>query len=120
MCGIAGFFNLDRAPADAGVLERMTSLQRHRGPGHHGMYLCSLARGELVELHDDAPWPDGDWDGGLGFNRLSILDPSPRGHQPMLNDARNVMIAYNGEVYNALGYTRELEQNGFRFRSRTD
>lgn len=56
----------------------------------------------------------------MGFNRLSILDLSERGHQPMLNDDGNVFIAFNGEIYNAFDFKAELEAAGAQFRSRTD
>ena len=50
MCGIAGFFNLNGAPADPAVLRRMTDVQRHRGPDDQGFVLFSLKDGQSVEL----------------------------------------------------------------------
>lgn len=118
MCGIAGFINLDRAPADPAVLARMSDLIRHRGPDDRGLVTWSLAGGTVAELSGEAAVPGAD--SGVGFHRLKILDLSEHGHQPMLNADRSVMIAFNGEVYNAFDFTRELEAAGFRFRSRTD
>lgn len=56
----------------------------------------------------------------LGFRRLSILDPSPAGHQPMSNEDGSVWLVFNGEIYNHRELRRGLERRGHRFRSRTD
>ena len=120
MCGIAGYFNFDGAPADAGILGHMINAQRHRGPDDQGIRLFSLAAGTSIALTNGERHPRGRFDGGLAFNRLSILDLSALGHQPMVNADETVMIAFNGEIYNAFEYTKELEEAGFRFRSRTD
>lgn len=120
MCGIAGFVNLDGAPADTRVLARMTDVQRYRGPDDQGLSVFSLRSGSFREIGGGRPAPDGVFEGALGFNRLKILDLSEHGHQPMANADGNVILAFNGEVYNAFDYTRELEASGFRFRSRTD
>jgi asparagine synthase (glutamine-hydrolysing) len=114
MCGIAGFVNLDGAPADATVLAAMTRAIRHRGPDDHGLVRLSLRQGRIAD--EIAP----DADTGIGFHRLNILDLSTQGHQPMTNPAGTVVIAFNGEVYNAFDYKPELEAAGVRFRSRTD
>jgi asparagine synthase (glutamine-hydrolysing) len=109
MCGIAGFVNLDGAPADGRVLAAMTDLVRHRGPDDCGMLCMSLRGG--------AP------DTALGFQRLKILDLSDRGHQPMVSTATMdgaVALLFNGEIYNALDHKAGLERNGYRFRSGTD
>lgn len=107
MCGLSGFVNLDGAPADPNVIAAMTRSLAHRGPDDHGLHSFSL-RGH------EAP------DSALGFHRLKILDLSDRGHQPMANPAGTIVLAYNGEVYNAFDYQAELESAGFRFRSRSD
>lgn len=114
MCGIAGFVNLDGAPADARVVAAMLATLRHRGPDDRGLISVSLRRGEIV---GDADAPA---DTGIGFHRLNILDLSERGHQPMANPSETIVIAFNGEVYNAFDYKAELEAAGFQFRSRTD
>ena len=120
MCGIAGFINLDRAPADAQVLARMTDLVRHRGPDDRGLVLFSIAGGMAHEVAAAPVAAIDDADAGVGFHRLKILDLSAHGHQPMMNADRSVMIAFNGEIYNAFDFTAELEAAGFRFRSRSD
>ncbi len=114
MCGIAGFVNVDGAPADAGVVAAMTRAIRHRGPDDRGQVRLSLRRGEIVA---DA---EATADTGIGFHRLKVLDLSDQGHQPMVNPSGTVVLAFNGEVYNAFDFKPELEAAGFRFRSRTD
>jgi glutamine phosphoribosylpyrophosphate amidotransferase len=120
MCGIAGFFNFNAAPADPLILTRMIDCQRHRGPDDHGMRLFSLQRSQSIEFRREDPPSSPFFEGALGFNRLSILDLSERGHQPMCNDNESVILAFNGEIYNAFDYKPELESAGYRFRSRTD
>lgn len=114
MCGIAGFVNLDGAPADAGVVAAMMRALRHRGPDDRGAIRLSLRRGAVVR---DA---GATADTAIGFHRLNILDLSDQGHQPMVNPSGTIVIAFNGEVYNAFDYQAELEAAGYRFRSRTD
>jgi len=114
MCGIAGFVNLDDAPADAGVVTAMMHAIRHRGPDDRGAIRVSLRRGVIVSD------PAATADTAIGFHRLNILDLSDQGHQPMVNPSGTIVIAFNGEVYNAFEYQAELEAAGYRFRSRTD
>ena len=110
MCGIAGFFNFNAAPANPLVLARMIDCQRHRGPDDQGMRLFSLQRGQSIEFRrQDSLGSHIVFEGALGFNRLSILDLSERGHQPMCNDDESVILAFNGEIYNAFDYKPELE-----------
>src|SRR5689334_11566643 len=106
MCGIAGFINTDGAPADLHVLGSMTDMVRHRGPDDRGVLAMSLCGGAA--------------DTALGFQRLSILDVSARGHQPMTSDDGSVAILFNGAIYNARDHRRELDSGGVRFRSGTD
>jgi len=100
MCGIAGFFHLDGAPADLALLHPMTDAISHRGPDGEGQ------------------WTDGPV--GLGHRRLSILDLSDAGRQPMFTPDGRYSITYNGELYNYRELRRELEDCGHEFRSRTD
>jgi asparagine synthase (glutamine-hydrolysing) len=114
MCGIAGFVNLDGAPAGAEVVAAMMRLIAHRGPDDRGHTRLSLRRGEIV---GDA---EATADTAIGLHRLKILDLSEQGHQPMVNPSGTIVLACNGEVYNAFDYKPELEAAGYRFRSRTD
>jgi asparagine synthase (glutamine-hydrolysing) len=106
MCGIAGFVNLDGAPAAAGVLAAMTDLIRHRGPDDRGAVCLSLRGGTP--------------DTALGFQRLKILDLSDRGRQPMTAPDGSTTLLFNGEIYDAFDLKEELERAGYRFRTRTD
>ena len=100
MCGIAGIVRRNGAPVDAAVLWRMVDRLQHRGPDDQGVY----ANGSL----------------GLAHTRLSIIDLSRQGHQPMSSADGRFVLVYNGEVYNAreLGYT--LSGLGHRFRGHSD
>ena len=98
MCGIVGMAG--KTPGSE-KLARAVDTLRHRGPDDTGLYIS-------------------DGNVALGHTRLSILDPSPAGHQPMSVDNEDVVIAYNGEVYNFQVLRAELEAQGVRFRSRSD
>ncbi len=106
MCGIAGFVNMDGAPADAGVLGAMTDMIRHRGPDDRGT-LCLSLRGGVPDT-------------ALGFQRLKVLDLSERGHQPMISPDGSTSLLFNGEIYDAFDHKAELERDGYRFRTGTD
>ena len=106
MCGIAGFVNLDGAPADASVLGAMTDMIRHRGPDDRGT-LCLSLRGGIPDT-------------ALGFQRLKILDLSASGQQPMTSPDGATTLLFNGEIYDAFDYKAELEREGYRFRTATD
>ncbi|HEY2445518.1 MAG TPA: asparagine synthase (glutamine-hydrolyzing) [Rhizomicrobium sp.] len=101
MCGIAGEARFDggvtRAP-----LEAMSRGIRHRGPDDEGL------------------WLEENRNCGFAFRRLSIIDLSPLGHQPMLDPETGNVIVFNGEIYNFQGLRRECEEAGARFRSRSD
>ncbi len=101
MCGIAGILNFDGSPVEETLLRQMNQVQRHRGPDDEGIYL------------------DPNFPVGLGHRRLSIIDLSPAGHQPMSFGDR-YWITYNGEIYNYLELRQELKQWGYQFRSHTD
>ncbi|HEX2059553.1 MAG TPA: asparagine synthase (glutamine-hydrolyzing) [Thermoanaerobaculia bacterium] len=100
MCGIAGLFNTNGAPCSPVVLRRMTDAVAHRGPDGEGFYTDSFV--------------------GLGHRRLSIIDLSPAGHQPMISADGNYVLTYNGEIYNYQELRAELQALGHQFRSRTD
>lgn len=100
MCGIAGFINLNGGPAETILLRRMTATIAHRGPDGEGFF----TDGEVA----------------IGHRRLSIIDLSAAGHQPMQTSDGRFVLSYNGEVYNFEELRIELEAAGYRFRSRTD
>jgi asparagine synthase (glutamine-hydrolysing) len=100
MCGLAGIFNLDATPAAAVVLERMTEVIAHRGPDGHGVFVDRAF--------------------ALGHRRLAVIDPTPRGRQPMQTRDGRYVLAYNGEVYNFRELRAQLQAEGSRFTSETD
>lgn len=101
MCGIAGVFYRNRqARVDLDLIRNMTELLMHRGPDDGGVRLFGPA--------------------AFGHRRLSILDLSPLGHQPMSTPDGRWWITFNGEIYNFQALRAELETRGVRFRTRSD
>ncbi len=107
MCGIAGIYNFapeGPSPREAMVkaLTRLNQAQTHRGPDDEGLWLSE--NGQI----------------GFGQRRLSIIDLSPAGHQPMCNEDGSIWLTYNGEIYNFKPLREELQALGHSFRSHTD
>lgn len=108
MCGICGIVDhAGRIPRDE--LARLTVAMRdeivHRGPDDAGLWISEPGPGVAV---------------ALGHRRLSIIDLSPDGRQPMGNEDGSVQVTFNGEIYGYQELRRRLEQDGHRFRTRTD
>ena len=101
MCGIAGFIDFNKK-SDKQTLQKMTDILHHRGPDDSGY---SFYETEFANI-------------GLGHRRLSILDLTAHGHQPMI--FQDIEIVYNGEVYNFPEIARGLEDCGYSFKSQTD
>lgn len=101
MCGIFAVFNPDRSFTAS---EKMTAdaiaLMRHRGPDDGGVYVRNNV--------------------GLGHRRLSIIDLTPAGHQPMFNEARDRAVVFNGEIYNFKDIKQELVAKGHVFHTHCD
>ena len=122
MCGIAGYINkkLDLIENTRGIIS-MLKAQRHRGPDDSGIRVFSLRSGYSEEMSINEPLTvDYTFEGVIGFNRLSILDLTYNGHQPMVSPDNKVLLTLNGEIYNAFDYKSELQKWGYRFRSTTD
>lgn len=100
MCGIAGLINLNGNPAEPVLVRRMTDAIVHRGPDDEGIFTDRCL--------------------GLGHRRLSIIDLSSAGRQPMETSDGRFVLTYNGEVYNFQELRVELQAMGYQFRSRTD
>lgn len=100
MCGIAGFTRFFAATGDLSSLVKMGDKIAHRGPDAHGEYL--------------------DEGIGLSHRRLSIIDLSTAGNQPMFSDDGNLVIVFNGEIYNFLELRKQLEAKGYQFKTKTD
>lgn len=103
MCGIAGVVTRTQAVARR-VVGAMTAAQFHRGPDDAGESVFAFGSDYL----------------GLGHRRLSILDLSAAGHQPMINPRTGDQIIFNGEIYNFLELRRELESLGEQFIGHSD
>jgi asparagine synthase (glutamine-hydrolysing) len=95
MCGICGF-----SWADQQLLERMKSTIRHRGPDAHGSYVAEGV--------------------SLGHQRLSIVDLTDSGRQPLTNADQSVWVTFNGEIYNHPELKRRLEQKGYVYKGSSD
>lgn len=119
MCGIAGAFSVRPEPDLGDQLRRMTDAAAHRGPDDAGRVTFG-PDGHGHPLAASESGPDGAWTGGLGHRRLSILDLSVQGHQPMADETGRHWLVFNGEIYNYLELRDELAAAGHRFRSRTD
>lgn len=105
MCGIAGILTAHLAPAEiVRRTEAMTLSLQHRGPDDSGVDVV-CREGPVVVL---------------GHRRLSIIDTSPAGHQPMHDVGSGASIVFNGEIYNYRELRRELEKLGRVFRTQTD
>ncbi len=123
MCAISGIIiKNEKCEKDTRSILNMVNSQSHRGPDDCG--ICGISLGgkkSIVEYSTEYP-EDCKQDTRivLGHNRLSILDLSPLGHQPMISSDGTVVIVYNGEVYNAFEERKELEKKGVKFRSNTD
>lgn len=103
MCGIAGYFALAGSPPGAEarvVLERMAEALRHRGPDDGGVF----AQGPV----------------GLAHRRLSIIDLSSAGRQPLSDASGTIWVSFNGEIFNYVELRRSLEARGHGFRTNSD
>ena len=100
MCGICGIIKFDGTLAETEKIQKMMAVMNHRGPDDKGIFSENNV--------------------GFGFLRLSIIDLSPLGHQPMFSNDGRYVIIYNGEVYNYIELSEELKSKGYKFRSNTD
>src|SRR4051812_39985165 len=100
VCGLAGELRLDGTAAEVSTLERMTAWLEHRGPDGSGVW----ARGPVA----------------LGHRRLSIIDLSVNGAQPMVDSHSGLTVAFNGIIYNYKQLRAELQGKGHRFFSTSD
>ena len=105
MCGIAGFLTVPESESAehlTHIVSDMAQVQQHRGPDDQGTW-CDIKSGAAI-----------------GHRRLSILDLSEQGHQPMLSSCGRFVLVYNGEIYNCNELRDELVKNGHRFRGHSD
>lgn len=129
MCGIFGVWQRDGRQIDAAAVVRATRAIRHRGPDDEGYLLANTRLGTAVAAAGDETTaelrlpriesgPASDL--AFGFRRLSILDLSPAGHQPMVSEDGRYWLIFNGEIYNYVELRGELAARGHRFRSGSD
>jgi asparagine synthase (glutamine-hydrolysing) len=104
MCGICGVweYGATEGRVERALIEKMRDVMTHRGPDDAGELIFDSGRG------------------GFGFRRLSIIDLSPAGHQPMRGCTDRVWLVFNGEIYNHAELREGLEQRGHTYASRTD
>ena len=100
MCGIVGIWQRDKQPVSSQLLTRMRDILFSRGPDDAGIWVDETV--------------------GFGHRRLSIIDLSYLGHQPMIDEQTGAVITYNGEVYNYQEIRSELQKYGIEFRSQSD
>jgi asparagine synthase (glutamine-hydrolysing) len=103
VCGIVGIYRRDGAKVDEAELVRLRDTMTHRGPDADGLWVR-----------------DGAADVGFGHRRLSIVDLSEHGRQPMFNEDGTVVVTFNGEIYNHEALRAELVARGHRFKSACD
>jgi asparagine synthase (glutamine-hydrolysing) len=131
MCGIYGQWNRDGSRIDLDQLVAATTSLWHRGPDDEGYLLANTGSGRVVlcggadttaalQLPPLAAFEGDDFDFAFGFRRLSILDLSPAGHQPMASSNGTCWLVFNGEIYNYLELRRELVSLGHVFKTGTD
>jgi asparagine synthase (glutamine-hydrolysing) len=100
MCGITGILNHKNQPVSRELCHKMAGVLAHRGPDGEGVWTLGPV--------------------GMGHRRLAILDLSETGHQPMESFDGQVVLSYNGEVYNYLELKKELVSEGYKFRGTSD
>lgn len=100
MCGISGIINLKGERVSQSTIQLMMKAMKHRGPDDEGIF-----------IHQNL---------GLGFVRLSIIDLSSAGHQPMNSADNRITIVFNGEIFNYIELREELKKKGYVFKTNTD
>ncbi len=122
MCGLTGYLNFNaRKEINNVAIRQMLELQQHRGPDDSGIVAINTKTKSLEEVkHRGDQSFSQPADLLFGFNRLSILDLSKNGHQPMTGADKQVVLMLNGEIYNAFDFKDELIRKGYDFKSTTD
>ena len=140
MCGIVGAISLNHQPLQVERLKPMVDVIAHRGPDDAGYLVWQTGMHHALgqdftdsQFQDISPLlpiidsPSGQnrlhsekWDLFFGHRRLSIIDLSPRGHQPMCDKSRKIWLIYNGEIYNFREIRQELKGLGYHFFSTSD
>ncbi|PWN58698.1 asparagine synthase (glutamine-hydrolyzing) [Chryseobacterium viscerum] len=127
MCGISGYYSFHKSISSKNILE-MNQAIRHRGPDDEGFWLYDhdqatsfSGNDSTLKIKEQFPLlQDRNSEIALGFRRLSIIDLSEKGHQPMLSEDEKIIVTFNGEIYNFKKLRKELEAAGHSFRSHSD
>jgi asparagine synthase (glutamine-hydrolysing) len=144
MCGIVGVIALNKQSINVDIVKSMVDVIEHRGPDDSGFlffhtgarhnidisFFLNLTEEKFKNLNDNLEVLEStsiqkelhehDYDLFFGYRRLSILDLSKNGHQPMSDLSKNIWIIFNGEIYNYLELKKELVKKGHKFKSNTD
>jgi asparagine synthase (glutamine-hydrolysing) len=104
MCGFAGYISFTDKRYNNDLLIAMGNVISHRGPDDFGIEKFSFDNYEL----------------GMSFRRLSIIELSELGHQPMFSNDKNICVVFNGEIYNYREIRVELEKHGYTFKTNSD
>lgn len=100
MCGICGIVSLNDEPVKEDLIRQMMHTMKHRGPDDEGVFFENSV--------------------GFGFVRLSIIDLTPIGNQPMISEDGRYIIVFNGEIFNYIELKKELVALGYSFKTKTD
>lgn len=127
MCGICGYYSFHKNISSKNIAEMNQSI-RHRGPDDEGFWISDGSESQNFSGNDSTekikkefPVLQEEYSKiALGFRRLSILDLSEKGHQPMLSENEKIVITFNGEIYNFKILRKELEDLGYHFQSQSD
>ncbi|MBF0300311.1 MAG: asparagine synthase (glutamine-hydrolyzing) [Oligoflexia bacterium] len=144
MCGIVGIISLKEKPIQTTILKQMCDVIAHRGPNDAGYFVAqsghqikkqtsyslNFSDSQFSTISPLLPIIDSDsgrnelesekWNVFLGHRRLSIIDLSPTGHQPMSDKSKSIWIAFNGMIYNFKELRSDLQNLGYVFKSKTD
>ncbi|RJQ60351.1 MAG: asparagine synthase (glutamine-hydrolyzing) [Desulfobacteraceae bacterium] len=105
MCGICGKLSFSGRPIEENLIRTMCKTISYRGPDDEGVWCMTKPEGGSI---------------GLGHRRLSIIDLSEAGKQPIANEDKSLWLVFNGEIYNFTELRKKLEKSGHRFTSNTD
>jgi len=119
MCGICGEIDFKNG-VRVEPIRTMCKLLAHRGPDDEGIVLINRDKSFEVKQNDTPPLGEKGFHVALGHRRLSIIDLSEAGHQPMCNEDKTIWIVLNGEIYNFQDLRLELQKNGHLFKSKSD
>lgn len=127
MCGICGYYSFEK-PISTHNIVAMTDAIKHRGPDDEGFWISDGLIGEsfcgndsTLEVKEKLPkLIETKANLALGFRRLSILELSHKGHQPMVSQSGSIALVFNGEIYNYKYLQKELVELGYEFDSNSD